>query len=481
MESQSGLGIYISKRTALAVRLRRGEVVDRVAVEAAPDETDGLRALVRRLAEACAERNMLSSDASVALDSSLFMQHSVHSAFSHANQIAQTIRFDTEEVVAADIGTMAVGFDVARQQESGSELNVFTAEHAILSDVVLTLQAFGIDPISIVPDVACLARTIPLWATQPSLEVGGHLIGVLSHRNGYFLRSSEGAHVTPVRAFLVGRAKSKTALLGREAFATIAAQRGSAIDSLLVFDSGGSLDTAQLSAHLGTDVVEVDWFEQGGSVASAGTQTPDPVDLAIAYGASLFAGEKFHTLNFRNDFMPHQGKRLRLENAMKWACVSLTILLLALGGRLQAKWYAKQNGIEQVREKLEESYSVVMLGKKLPKNPTTSLGSVQRKLLNTTMGRPTAGDQSTAAKLQLILKAINNCYLIAGLEIDSVSISKAITIKGSARTNKGRLTFLSELQKVGLGRPTSNLPPTKKGRPPFSITIKTAPSGPRPR
>ena len=51
MESQSGLGIYISKQTALAVRLRRGKVVARVAVETAPDETDGLRALVRRLAD----------------------------------------------------------------------------------------------------------------------------------------------------------------------------------------------------------------------------------------------------------------------------------------------------------------------------------------------------------------------------------------------------------------------------------------------
>ena len=195
-----------------------------------------------------------------------------------------------------------------------------------------------------------------------------------------------------------------------------------AIDSLLVFDSGGGLDTAQLSAHLGMNVVEVDWFEQGGSAASAEAQTPDPIDLAIAYGASLFAGEKFHTLNFRNDFMPHQGKRLRMENAMKWACVSLTILLLALGGRLQAKWYAKQNGIDQVREKLEESYSVVMLGKKLPKNPTTSLGSVKRKLVSTKMGQISAGDQSTAAKLQLILKAINNCYLSAGLEIDSAAV-----------------------------------------------------------
>ena len=184
MESQSGLGIYISKQTALAVRLRRGQVVARVAVQVGPEEADGLQALVRRLAEACAEQKMLSLDASVALDSSLFMQHSVHSAFSHANQIAQTIRFDTEEVVAADIGTMAVGFDVVRQQESGSLLNVFTAEHAILSDVGLTLQTFGIDPISIVPDVACLARARPLWATQPSLEVGDHMICLLSPRNG---------------------------------------------------------------------------------------------------------------------------------------------------------------------------------------------------------------------------------------------------------------------------------------------------------
>ena len=179
--------------------------------------------------------------------------------------------------------------------------------------------------------------------------------------------------------------------------------------------------------------------------------------------------------------MPHQGKRMRMENAMKWVCVSLTILLLALGGRLQAKWYAKQNDIDQIREKLGKSYSAVMLGKKMPRNPTTTLGGVKRKLVNTTKGLISVGDQSTAARLQLILKAINNSYVKAGLQIDSVAISKQITIKGSARNNQGRLTFRAELQKVGLGTPTSNFPPTKKGRPPFSITLSTAPSGKRPR
>jgi hypothetical protein len=472
VESQSGLGIYISKKQAHAILVKRGKVTAGFSVQADPDESNPLQAVVRGIGQGCTERNFRFSDVAVAVDTSLFMQHRIHSEFSSPKQIAQTIRFDTEEAVATDIASLAVGFDLIRTGEHGSDLNVFTAEHGILSDIVLTLQGYGIDPVNIVPDVACLARMIPLCANHPGLDEQSCLYSVLSAHNGYFLASS-GADLLPVRAFLVGNAKNKTDLLMRETFTTRASSI-EAVDTLVVFDATGSVDAQALGPRLGLETLEVDWFNQCSAGMHAQQAGEDPIDYAIAYGAILFAGEKSHSLSFRNDFMPHQGKQLRQRSALKWICVSIMILLLALGGRLQAKWYGKRQDANAIREKLGRSYSRVMKGNEMPKNPVPTLAGAIRSIEAKKDGRISSGNQSTTGKLQLVIKAIHTCYTRSKLDIDKISIgASSISINGSSGTSIGRIQFNDELKKMKLGATAPHFGDPKGGRYPLSISIKT--------
>ena len=476
MDPQTGLGIYIGKNRAVVVCLKNGRILSGFSVQADNDQESPLQAVARAVGQECKERNLRFSDVSVALDSSLFMQHSIHSEFSNIRQIAQTIRFDTEEVVATDISKLAVGFDLCRSTESGSDVNVFTAEHAVLSDIVLTLQGYGIDPVNIVPDVSSLARMIPLCADQPNLEARTCIYAVLSEKNGYFLESSDAENLLPVRAFYAGKTKNKTDLLVRETSATMALCTSSA-DTLVVLNSGGEVDLGILGSRLTMETLQVDWLERSTAGIHAQQTAEDPIDYAIAYGATLFNGDKSHSLSFRNDFMPHQGRNLRQRSAVKWICISMTVLFLALGGHLQAKWYAKNKDAQAVHARLAQNFSKVMHGRKLREhaNCVYLLKKEKRKITDLKSGRISLSNQSTAVKLQLILQAINNCYKRAGLNIKKIAITKnkTVAISGSASSPSGRNFFLEELKKTGLGMPSPTFSDVKSGRYPFSITIKT--------
>jgi hypothetical protein len=117
-----------------------------------------MQALAGIIAQGCADRNFKFSEISVALDCSMFMQHTVHSEFKDPKQIAATVRFDTEEALATDITNVAVAFEIASSDETGSQLTVFTSERQILSEVLDALQRYNLDPVNIEPDVHCLSR-----------------------------------------------------------------------------------------------------------------------------------------------------------------------------------------------------------------------------------------------------------------------------------------------------------------------------------
>jgi len=100
VESQNYLGIYISKKTAMVVcpgpQKKDWSGLKCFSVSVEGQEQQDMQALAGLIAQGCAERNMKFSEITVALDCSLFMQHSVHSEFKDPKQIAATVRFDTE-------------------------------------------------------------------------------------------------------------------------------------------------------------------------------------------------------------------------------------------------------------------------------------------------------------------------------------------------------------------------------------------------
>jgi hypothetical protein len=478
VESQSGLGIYVNKSRATVLCLHRHKVKECFSVTLSEESTEPVPDLMRQVAETCVEKRLTFSDVTVALDCTWFMQHRVHSEFTSLKQIGATIRFDTEEVVATDIANLAVGFAVVETKENGTDLNVFTADHAVLSDVVLTLQSHGIDPVRVVPDVCSLSQVIGHEINAKTYAYSDGLFAILSRHNGYFLRYSDKQGCMPVRAFLVGTQKNKNDVLSREILTTMASSSASAPEGLMIYDATDSADPAALAERVSIPVEALDWLTVHGAGPQALAQGGDPVDCAIALGAARMTGES--SLNFRNDFMPFQGKKMRLQSAMKWMCFSMTLLLLAVGGRMQAKWFQVRQDRASLHTKLLKDYQAVMPGSKKETSLIADLAKETRKINDLKQGRNPQGANSTSAKLILMLKAINASYTKAGLDIKEIAITKDVRVVGSTSKADGRLEFAEAVKKTGLGNPVSKHGDMKQARWPFSMTIETKAGGAKP-
>ena len=473
MESQNVLGLFFGKTQGTAICVNKGAVTGAVTLALEADQKGDLQTLAHRLAEQCKEQNLKYTEVSVALDSAWFMQHSVHSEFKQTKQIGSTVRFDTEEVVASDISSLSVAFEILKSDERGSSLNVFTADHDPLSQILLTLQSHALDPIRILPDVGCLTGLV-----QQNLDaVSGSsaLICLVSRKNGYFLKYDKDTGLHPVRAFLVASHANITDLLVRESFTTMASVGGNP-ESLFVYSTDGEIDTEVLSQKLGVPCAGLPWFESSPWGQQAISDQQDVVTYAVAYGAATLNADAGSTLDFRREFMPYQGKKMRFQSAMKWACVSATLLVLAWGGRLQANWFQAKSDRNALKDSLRDDYIRVMPGKTdLPGNPVRELGRAIRTIKNVQGGRlDLAGSQSTLAKLTLVLKAVSQSHQSTGLEIDRVTIAiTSLSITGSTASTAGRLKFMSALQSQKIGEVNMQMVGVKNGRAPFSVSIKT--------
>jgi hypothetical protein len=481
LEAKNYLGIYLSKDAATVVCLgpqgKDRNVLGCFSVSVKEQTEQNHHELATLIAQGCAERELQFSEVAVALDCAMFMQHNVHSDFNDPKQISQTVRFDTEEALAGDVSEIAIAFKITSSDEAGSELSVFTAQRKILSDVLLSLQSNNIDPVTVEPDVSCLSRFISRNISLP--EDSHPLFGVLSRRNGYFVvpDSSGSKQTSLMRTFLVGPTRARVELLAREVSITTALlDNEEPIHCLKAFDSTGSVDYRQLSERLGFEASGIDFAR----VASAGPQSladcSDPVDFVIAYGAALAHLERPQSINFRSDFLPYQGKKMRTEKALKFASVSVTVLLLALGVYFQMPLLKINEYRSDLRKKFAEDYKVVMLGKPLPANFTSALkrlSSEDRRIQNVQSGRSGAtGEESMMSKLALVLEAFNKCAKQTNLKINKVSVNtKNIRIEGdtSSRSNTNKL-FETVKEKLEIEQFNYDL---KSGRDVFSITVVT--------
>jgi hypothetical protein len=479
VKSQNYLGIYLSKDKATVVCLgsRSGgrHVVACFSIGLEEQAEQNQQALATLIAQGCAERGLEFSEVAVALDCALFMQHNVHSEFTDPKRVAATIRFDTEEALATDISDVAIAFNIASSGQDGSQLTVFTAQQKILSDIILCLQSHNFDPVTIEPDISCLSTFIGQNMSLPESQQGATLLGLLSRRRGYFVRLSKSQKTTAVRTFLVGPTQDREQLLAREALVTTTlAQTGEPISALKVVDSCNSIDGQQLGKKLGVEGGTVDLAEAAGIEPQALADCDDPVDFAIAYGAALAHFEKAQSVNFRNDFMPYQGKKLRLQNALKFASISVTILFLAAGLYFQTQLLKSNKYVSRLRNKFSKDYSVVMLGQTLPKktSPTRKLGSELRRIEAVKSGLISAkGQESISSKLALILEAFNKCAAQTNLNVDSITITEnTMSIDGDTSSRSNTLKFYKEMK--------SNfevLPKRVEEKPPrdnFSITLE---------
>jgi len=481
VEGQNYLGIYIAKDGATVVcidaRGKPKDIAGCFSVSLAEQREQNIAAdmseLARLIAQGCAERQLLFSDAAVALDCSLFMQHSVHSEFNDNRQIAQTVRFDTEEALSTDISDVAVACEISSTGDTGSELNVFTAPREVLSALLLALQGHNIDPITVEPDINSLSRFI--LETASADEDSNCLFSILSRVRGYFVGRTESMQTPAKRTFLIHPTQNRFDLLARQIPATaalIAADQP--ISSLRVFDSTGSVDCHRLSDKLGFQAAE---FDLAGPVASDATtlsDCDDTVEFAAACGAALALSQKGQGVNFRDDFMPYKGRKLRLQKTLKFMSISVTILLIALGTYVTALLLQMNNYRGRLRDNFERDYSAVMTGS-MPrggiKSGVRSLGGELRRTRNIVVPGG-QGEQSVLGKLTLVLEAFNKSTSRTGLSIDSVTVTdRSVTIAGSTSSRGNTLKLRNAVKAMNLGNVQERLERDPTGRDNFKFTI----------
>jgi hypothetical protein len=487
VESQNYLGIYISRDKAtvacLSLTGRVGKVLGCFSVSVEEREQANIQVLASLIAQGCVQRKWSYSETAVALDCAMFMQHGVHSEFRDPKQIAATIRFDTEEALATDIAKIALAFEITSSGQGGSDLMVFTAQRKILSEVLVSLQQHNLDPVTIEPDVSCLSRFICRKGPSAESRQPGTLFGILSDRNGYLVvpaasDSSGGEKVSTVRTFLVGSAQDRGGLLAREVLVTTAlVNSDEPINYLKVFDSAGTLNHQQLSERLSIESDGISWLDEAGAENQIPADDFEPVDYAIAYGAALALSEKGHRVNFRDDFSPFQGKKLKMQQAIKFAAICVTVLLVAIGLNFQTQLFKNHKYRSKLRAKFAENYSSVMLGEKLsakeePVAAVRKLRSELGRIRDAKKGLITPkGEKSISSKLTLVLAAFNKCASQTNLNIKSVTITaRDISVTGDTSSRQNTLKFFDTLRNNGLDvlKPAFDL---KGGRDHFNTIV----------
>lgn len=483
MEGQNHIGIYIRNNSAtvvcLSTRGHEQKLIGCLSVRNEPNEqAEGVAGGVVKLAELigkkCQEKfpQYKQWDASVSIDCAMYMQHGVHSEFTEVKQISQTIRFDTEEAIASDISNIALAFRVMSTDAGGSELSVFTLDKKILSDIITALGGIGIDPMAVEPDIVSLSR-YALKKIPRESEPKGTLFAVFSDHNGYMAGFSGNQKQTIMRTFLAGSAADRTSLLARELPITTALSKSDEpIKSVAVFDSAEKVNVQQLAEKVRMETVSID-LTADAAVAESLTDCSDKVGFAIAYGCAVGQVERENIVNFRNDFMPYQGKKKRLEKLVKIVCVAAALLLVTAGAYFQARLHQTNKYRQQLQAKLEKEYSAVMMGKKITAKTDAlkSLDSTYRRIENIRSGKGGTGEESITSQLTAIMDAINKIAKQTALAIESISITgNEIRIVGDTSSRQNTQIFFEALKKNKFEMGQQRLD-TKGGRDIFTVAV----------
>lgn len=446
-------------------------------------ETSFVETLVSRVAAGCNERHLKFDDIVVALDCSMFMQHSVHSEFADVKRVAQTVRFDTEEVLGTDASNVAIAFKISSADKNGSDLNVFTASKKLLGELLDALTAHNLDAVSVEPDVSALSRFLCHGVAMPHDSYP--MFCLLSRKNGYFITplAMPWLGISPMapaemRTFLLGKPKNRTDLLTREIRMTIA-QLGSAVsvNRMEVFDAANEINCAQIARNLSIETIPIDVVGPDRLPASVLPNCPDVAEFAIAYGAAIWKLNPPEAIDWRSDFMPFQGGKTQMQNALKMLGVAITVFMLAIGtlGFTHSLQLKKDKAM--ISDKFKKDYAAFMFGQTMPektKEAVRRLDSTRRLIRESQKGiLSTSGEQAVAGKLNLVLQAFNKCAASTDLNIESVSITdKSITISGNTSSPGNTLKVFEALRQSNLDILQQNMTTAGDGRGNFNVSVE---------
>ena len=422
--------------------------------------------LANLIADECAKRSLMpqNSETAIALDCSMFMQHSMHSEFSDINKVAQTIRFDAEESLATDVSDLAIAFKIGSVRRTGADVIVFTSQKKLLFELLGALQTRNIDPISIEPDVNCLSRFILRSSNKQASEPSNRVFAVLSETKGYLISPDTSAQrkISIMRTFLIGPSQDRTALIKRE-FALTNAIVDEPVKTMEIFDSSGTVNIQHLAELLS---IKTENLDLTGPVFEPAilTDCPDKVAFAIAAGAAEAFLDKQALVDFRADFNPYQGKKLRLQKTIKFLSISFVLLMVALGIYFQKAYFDANKPRQMKRSEFEQNFLAVMPG--TSKTPASMKAAVKELSVELTRlkssrqpGRIDGGQQTTVPdKLTMLLQAFNKCAKPTNLEIDSISVTgRTIRVIGSTSSYQNTMQLRQAIQQAGLEIPNEEL------------------------
>jgi hypothetical protein len=479
------LGIYLAKDHATVVCLaqqgRERKFVNCFTVSVEQSEQSGCQALAQRIAAVCAERQIKFAEAALALDCAMFMQHTIHSEFSDVKKIIQTVRFDTEEALGTDASDVAIAFKIDSIDKNGSNLSAFTAQKTLLADLLGALATNNIDPVSVEPDVNCLARFVcQNISVSPDSRP---MFAFLSRRNGYFISPVaspwQGISPTPaasMRTFLLNASQNRNDTLVKQVSITTALiHTTGTVNRLEIFDAADSVNYDEIARKLKVGSGRIDLTGAAKLPSEALADCPDPVEFAIAWGAAAANLDLPSSASFRSDFMPYQGRKLRLQQTLKIFAAAAVILMFAAGlyGLMQAIQINKYRA--SLRAKFSKEFSAVMFGEKMPsktKDATKKIETAIRRVKEAQKGYSATGEEAVAGKLSLVLESLNKCAAPTKLNIDNFSVTdKAITVSGDTPGSDSTLKVFDAFKQTGLNVLQQRIT-TDKGRSTFSVTVE---------
>ena len=477
MEQHKCLGIYWTRSGATAVltTLEGGtlQLWSCFTVDAAaPAEGEEPQSLAQRIVAACMERQLVFDEVAVAIDCGMFTQHNVHSDFNTSRQIAQTIRFDAEEALATDASKLAIAFTITASDESGSGVCVYSVDRTTMMDILADLQNNKLDPIAMEPDVSCLVRFLQ-YAFAPAAQTHP-LYALLGRKFGYFVAAGKTQNNWPVRTFLIGPNQNRSVLMTREIPMTLATlNTAEPVDMLRVFDSANSIDAQKAGEESGFAAEHINLAQVMEPVTAGMTESPDPVDFAVACGAALGHLTKTR-VDFRQDFMPYQGKKLLLEKTLRMLSISVTLMLLAVGLYFQLRLYKANHYLSHQRQNMQNEY-VAVFGK-APGSSKDVLSNLRRELVRVQKVKSgqlsASGEASVSALVTYVLEALNAAPPQVQMNIDYVTVgAKSIIISGDTASRDNTIALFNAIDAHQHLKTSQQTYEFKANRDQFRVTV----------
>lgn len=484
-EEHNLLGIYISRQAATVVCLTpKHKLIDCFEVDLPEQDSedenqqgDSFSRLAKLISGKISEKGLSYNHVAVGVDCSMYTQHNIRSEFTDYRQIASTVRFDTEGAIATDISDYALSFSKKELPDgSGSDLQVFTIKKEDLSGIIKALQKENMDPVAVEPDVMLVSEFIKEKIGSDTEKARNTLFAAVSKQQAYFISYDDKGEELLTRTILLGEGNDNTEQLSAQIPLTVARiSEQTQVNSVKII--GSDIDTAALSEKTGMNVEQLSLNE---FISDQETEKAelcsDRASFLTACGAGLTNSRKGSGLNFRNDYMPYQGKRRQIERLTRISSVAATVIIIILGIYLTFDLVQKNRLVHQLEQKFAEDYTTVMMGEQIPDDPERAANELARELRRIRSVKSgqlsTTGEQSVSAKLTVLLRAFNKSAKATNVEIETINItSRSINIVGSTSSRASTLKLMESMKNTRLEVTNSRLE-TRDNRDRFSISLE---------